>query len=273
MKSMSHIGEICTFEHKLGLILGHPIHLRAPEVADINQDSLKKAYFRRAHECHPDKAASLGVSPEVLTVKFRSLQEAYDTIRAAFESGEFERLVSERRSPFTVPAARSFTQRPMQARPTPPNTRPAGEKPRPKPSSGIFHAGSVPEQKLRFAQYLYYTKRIDWDALIGSMSWQYSKRPKLGTLGIELGYLSHAQVCAILRSRIGDEFFGSAAVRLGYLDPGKLVILVGKQRLINIPIGRFFVEQGYLNEAELSECLDAFRLHNFRVRSCSRIPV
>ena len=104
------------------------------------------------------------------------------------------------------------------------------------------------------------------------MSWQYSMRPKLGSIGIELGYLSHGDVCAILRARIGDEFFGSAAVRLGYLDPGKLVVLVGRQRLINIPIGRFFVERGYLNETELAECLNALHIHNIRVRAGSRIP-
>ena len=50
---MSHIGEICAFEQKLGLILGYPVHMRAPELASLNQDSLKKAYFSRAHECHP----------------------------------------------------------------------------------------------------------------------------------------------------------------------------------------------------------------------------
>ena len=52
--------------------------MRAPELANLNKDSLKKAYFSRAHECHPDKAASLGVEPEILTVKFRSLQDAWD---------------------------------------------------------------------------------------------------------------------------------------------------------------------------------------------------
>lgn len=256
--------------------MGHPIHLRTPEAVSLNTDALKKAYFRRAHECHPDKAASLGISPEILTVRFRSLQEAYDEIRSAFESGEFAKLVSERHSPFTVPNGRTFQPRPQSAaaRTETGTARPAAAKPetpKPRPSSGIFHAGSVPAQKLRFAQYLFYTKRIDWDALIGSMSWQYSVRPKIGSLGIELGYLSHDSVCAILRARGADEFFGDAAVRLGLLKPAQLIILVGRQRLINVPIGRFFVERGYLSEAELAECLDAHHLHNIRVRADSKI--
>ena len=107
------------------------------------------------------------------------------------------------------------------------------------------------------------------------MSWQYSKSAQSSAQSASNSDICPtADVCAILRSRIAPTNFSGMRRSQAWICsiPAKLVVLVGRQRLINIPIGRYFVERGYLNEAELAACLDALHMHNIRVRANSRIP-
>ena len=131
----------------------------------------------------------------------------------------------------------------------------------------VFHAGNVPRMKLRIAQYLYYTRRIDWDTLIKSLAWQFRARPKLGEIGVELGYLDPAQVMSILRSKRLDEAFGDAALRFGCLDRFRLSVLLGRQRLLGLSIGRYFVAHGHITEADLDDAIKALYAHNLSLHA------
>jgi hypothetical protein len=219
---------------------------------------IKKAYYHRAHELHPDKAASLGLDPEYLSDRFRTLQDAYSLILDSWDSGAFKTLTNERDE--------------MQMPPDPQKTAPKqhasyAQTRHYHQQKSVFHTGEIPCFPLRFAQYLYYTRKIDWNTLIQSLSWQFTVRPKLGELGEKLGFLTSDDVLLILRNKAFNELFGATAIRLGLLDTWKLTVLLGRQRLMNLPIGRFFLEYGYLDDEELSSSLRSFSHHNYSVKT------
>ena len=234
--------EKMTLEKHLSFVLGRKISLRNPEIRMLTPTMIKKAYYHRAHELHPDKAVGLGLSPEYLAGRFRNLQDSYTLILDSWNSGVFETLMEQQETAF-------------REKDTPTN-RPAQ-----------YHTGDIPFFPLRFAQYLYYARKIDWNTLIQSLSWQYTVRPKLGELGKSLGFLSSDDILTILKNKAYNELFGTAALRMGLLDTWKLTVLLGRQRLINLPIGRFFLEKGYLDDEELSSSLRSFSHHNYSVRT------
>jgi len=246
--------EKIALERHLSFVLGRKISLRNPEIRMLTPTMIKKAYYHRAHELHPDKAVSLGLSPEYLAGRFRTLQDSYTLILDSWNSGAFETLIEQREEP----APEKVT--PMQ-RTAYSQTHQYHQQKR------MYHTGEIPCLPLRFAQYLYYTRKIDWGTLIQSLSWQYTVRPKLGELGKSLGFLSSDDILTILKNKAYNELFGTAALRMGLLDTWKLTVLLGRQRLINLPIGRFFLEKGYLDDEELSSSLRSFSHHNYSVRT------
>lgn len=295
---MSDLQEKTLLEKNLSLVMGRPIDLRSPEIRLINSSSLKHAYYRRAHEFHPDKAASLGLDPDYLAGRFRSLQDAYSLVVESLDSGSFASLLKEsepskpswttshvpfsaaagfrtrtqthtqsqtRTQPYTQPHTQTYTQTAWKDKSEQAFRTPSA----PRPGVGMYHSGDVPSCRLRLAQYLFYTRRIDWATLIQALSWQYCNRPKVGELGIELGYMENADVLHVLGRKKMDELFGEAAVRLGRLSPQRLSILVGRQRLLNLPIGRYFVENGFIDSVSLAACLDSLYKHNFYVKTPS----
>jgi len=144
----------------------------------------------------------------------------------------------------------------------------AGARPN-RADARIFHAGRTPLVNLRIGQFLYYSGRIDLGTLIGSLAWQLGARPRLGELGIEAGYLDRGAVMDVLRMRGVGEPFGAAALRLGALDQRELSVLLGRQRLLGMSLGRYFVDRGHLDERELDAAVSALRLHNIRAAAAS----
>jgi curved DNA-binding protein CbpA len=349
----NHTREKLTLEKNLSFVMGRPVSLRSPEIGALTPANLKRAYYRRAQELHPDKAASLGLPTAYLEERFRTLTDAYSVILDSWSSGTFAILLGETDEPerpaneafgwkaqqggrqaqssdqraqsnnqtrqtnyaqsgnqFAHDQARhqantqqtnaknwrtenarsaeraggagfsraqtggtAFTGRsagnsgnanPFGTADFSQNRTQANSRPR------VYHRGDVPPYQLRFAQYLYYTRKIDWDTLIRSLSWQYRLRPKIGDLGTKLGFMGYEEINHVLRLKKSDELFGQTAVHLGVLKPYDLTVLIGRQRLLNLPIGRFFVEQGYLSETELEIALLAMTRHNGSVRLIHR---
>jgi len=258
-------------ENNLRLVLGRPVRLHSPEILLLDPKRLKREYYRRAHEFHPDKAATSGLDPEYLTLRFRSVCEAYAGVLDSLNSGAFAALVRE--APTAGKADRETRMHSDRGdgphfgkRANPGQWANPGHQ----ASARVFHSGRMPGSPLRLGQYLYYGRDIDLHTLIRSLSWQLRARPKLGDLGIQLGYLSQDDILGILRGKGGNELFGEAAVRLGLLTPAKLSVLAGRQLLLNLPIGRFYVDNGYLDESVLTSRLESLKRHNFYARTVCR---
>jgi hypothetical protein len=252
-------------ERDLSLVLGRAFRFHSADSILLDPAILKRAFRRRAHELHPDKAVARGLDPEYLSDRFRDLQEAFLRTLGGMESGAYFRMSAVSRP--SNPAHAASAAKPsgyQRDRPRPFQAADeAQNRQRPGPDVlRVFHSGTIPRMRLRIAQYLYYTRRIDWDTLIKSLAWQFHFRPKLGELGVELGYLQPAQVLDILKSKRIDETFGAAALRSGCLDQFRLSVLLGRQRLLGLPIGRYFLDNGFIGASGLEDALKALCAHN-----------
>lgn len=278
---MNCTNEALKIEKHLSLILGRTVRLQSPEALHLNPTQFKKAYYNQAQKYHPDKAASRGLDPAFMAANFRSINEAYTEILDCWNSGTFKTLIITRtnqsktpqhpredpkkqpkQSPYTQEKPHTHTHTYKKQ-----DTTRTTTKNHTKP---LYHGSEIPHIELRFAQYLYYSRRIDWKTLIDSLSWQFKTRPKFGAIGIEFGFLTYDAVLDILTKRMASELFGDTAVRLGYLNTKERFILIGRQRLFNLPIGTYFTEKRIINEQEIPSILESIRKHNYAVRASKK---
>jgi hypothetical protein len=225
-------------QRALGVVLG--VDALRLATSRLDRQTLKTAFRRQAHRLHPDKALVMGLSEQALTDRFRELKHAYDYLLALIEAQKATAYISE-------PAGPPLAQPGSDTRP------------------GLHPSGKIPRRRLRFAQYLYYARVIDWNTLFRAMRWQHRTRPCVGEIARESGLLSRDDVTHILRHKRIDERFGEAALRLGRLDHVQLLTILGHQHRLDRPIGRYFVEHGVLTPETLEHWLRRHWTHNLAV--------
>ena len=80
--------------------------------------------------------------------------------------------------------------------------------------------------------------------------------------------LTEWQVEAVLESRHTssryDVKFAEYAHEMGYLSASDLTALIGRMRMLQKPIGQFFIEAGVFDATGLAQLLTAHRRHNWR---------
>jgi hypothetical protein len=128
----------------------------------------------------------------------------------------------------------------------------------------------LPRRKLRFAEFLYYSGRITWSALVEAISWQRAQRPTFGKIAVDFGFLAPEQVAFLLDRRraaaaLGTPF-GEWAVREGSLTRFQLLVIVGQQARLQRPIGQYFVERGLLDADDIELVRARILRHNARYR-------
>lgn len=237
---------------------------------------LKRAYKRRALETHPDRAHALGRSEAELTREFALVAAAYQLLIEAPDL----RPPPARRS---GPAPRRRESPPPGPGPAPPSTRPpSAARPRraepraraepgrgaaPKARAAKGAAGvPVPARRLRLGEFLYYSRRVPFEALIEAIAWQRQQRPRVGRIAVECGYLTDDQVLDVLerRRQAGalDVPFAEYAARVGLLTPFARLAVLARQGKLQRRIGRYFVERGWLTEKELALARAEVAKHN-----------
>ncbi|MFW5850220.1 MAG: hypothetical protein ACOCXN_10685 [Spirochaetota bacterium] len=255
-------------------------------LATLSQRELAARFRARALDLHPDRASATGRSPEILERAFKRLHGAYRVLSRLLEDEPLRRHVLDRaRSAAGTRAAADGSAEgglwtPDQARRAGQGTsrtraggfawtdRTAGaaEPGTDQPGAGVYYSGRVPETELRFVQFLYYHRVIDWRTMIDAITWQYRVRPKMGEIGRAYEFMSFEGVTKVLRASPQGELFGSTALRLGLLDRRQLQVVLGKQYRLNYPIGRYFVEKGILSRPEIDHLLVQHRRHNLKYR-------
>lgn len=247
-------------------------------LATLTQRELAARFRSRALEMHPDRAGALGVPVDRLERAFKQLHGAYRVLSRLVEDEQLRlRLITAARAD----AARDYTERVVQpaasraaaaqrSRDASRDRRTsAGADARPddaEQGEGRFYTGRVPETELRFAQFLYYNRVINWKTMIDAITWQYRVRPKVGEIGRAYKFLSFDSVTRVLRVSPRGELFGSTAMRLGLLDRRQLLVVLGKQHQLNYPIGRYFLENDILSRPEIDHLLVQNRRHNLKYR-------
>ena len=232
-------------------------------LATLSQDEVAVWFRKRALELHPDRASTLGIPPDRLEKAFKRLHGAYRLLSRLLEDEALRsRLIRADGAASGRGASGLWTPREPEPRERHRHEEPA----RDESDVRRFYRGRVPESELRFAQFLYYNRVIDWRTMIDALTWQHRVRPKVGEIGRSYRFLDFKAVSRILRVSPRGELFGSTAMKLGVLDRRQLYVMLGKQHQLNYPIGRYFLEQDILSKPEIDHLLVQHRRHNSRFR-------
>ncbi len=198
----------------------------------LDDKHLDETFRKRALATHPDRAFTLGLDESECVAQFREAKEAYSRIRNFVE----------RRSALYGPG------NPVRI-------------PREGPDNRYWR-GQIPGRKLLFGQFLYYSGRISSRELVDAVLWQWFQRPVFGKIACMWGYLESDQVESLLCGMEMNERIGEAALRSGCLTPFKCNAVLGLQRMIQRPIGRYFVEKNIITSDQMQGSLRRFRDHN-----------
>jgi hypothetical protein len=126
----------------------------------------------------------------------------------------------------------------------------------------------LPRRRIRLAEFLYYSGRISWAAMVEAISWQRQQRPAVGRIAVEFGFLTPVEVMEVIerrrRASASDVPFGEFALRIGMITQFERLAMVGRQTRLQRPIGQFFVERGLIVEPEFEELRRQIVRHNLR---------
>jgi hypothetical protein len=234
------------------MIFGPNIRITPEFLYCLQPGGLKSAYRKRALETHPDRARALGQYERELQTRFRKVQEAYELLSVFLES-------NSRRIRTQPAGARPRRQRPAAAGQ---RTRRARARP------DHFYRGALPRRSLRLGQFLYYSGRVSWRALIEAIVWQRRQRPRIGQIAVDYGILAPGDIARILSVKDLHERFGECALRIGCITRFEQSALLGRQKMLQQRIGEYFIGRRLLSARELERLICQQRHHNSRaVRS------
>ena len=149
-----------------------------------------------------------------------------------------------------------------------PDPAPAASPPPAADWRHVVKPRPMPRRRVRLAEYLYYSGRISWAAMIEAIAWQRRQRPAVGRIAVDFGFLTPLEVIDVIarRQRAGahDVPFGEFALRLGMITPFERLAMVGRQVRLQRPIGQYFVERGLVDEQEFEDLRRQIVRHNLR---------
>ena len=128
--------------------------------------------------------------------------------------------------------------------------------------SNSYFTGIVPKRELLIGQFLYYSGLISWNTLTQAIVWQRSKRPIIGKIAQDWGILSAEEIQRILKERSYKDQFGEYALHNGYITNFQHLAIVGKQKQMQPPIGRYFIQQGLLRNYDIKKMTESLKIHN-----------
>lgn len=226
-----------------GPVAGAPIDI----LSYLNPMALKTAYRKKAFETHPDRSLIIGEMEGKMTERFVELTLAYETMQSALKGfrpngeGYDDRLQRKCRER----TVNTFNRNDV---------------------GNFFYNGRLPKRKLLIGQFLYYSGMISWKRLIEAISWQKMQRPQIGQIALKWGILSEDDIRAILKQRSlernFDKRFGEYAWFKGYITSFELLALLGKQRMLQRPIGEYFVEKGIIPAGNMDRIIEKLQVHN-----------
>jgi len=228
------------------LLFSPDTELSLDYVSSIDVATLKAAYRNKVFENHPDRARLLETSEQVLSERFRQIDDAYKKLYT---------YISDRAIKI-IPARKETTR----------DWRP---KKQTRKNTGEFHESwnrHLPGSELLFGQFLFYSHIISINTLLDAILWQRQQRPSFGELAAASGLLSPEDTNTIIRMRRHGEKFGECALRLGLINSFQFRHIIGKQQSIQEKIGAYFIEKKIVSHKELEALLKRNRAHNKIIR-------
>jgi hypothetical protein len=248
----------------------------------LQLSGIKSAYRKKALETHPDRLARVPSLTEKNDL-FMAVQQAYESLIS---------FIDARKKGYILQADTGNSHS-RQYQGTPPQPRPAQnskkEPPRSAPSfngnarpkaasrparqhaavqrSGSLHTGPIPDRKLLFGHYLYYSGLVNWQTIIKALVWQRTRRPRIGEIGCRFGWLTTNDIYHILKKRSLTDSFGQSAVQQGYLTVDQLRLIVFQQKRLQKKFGEYFVAHNILTKNQVDLLVQQFRNHNYAAGS------
>ena len=211
----------------------------------LQPSGISNAFRRRALETHPDRFAMMD---EESRRKGAELFIEADRARS--------RLLSFcRERDGRMLASRHRRKRPVQG------------SDRKQTSPVKLYSGSIPQRRLRFGEFLYYSGIITWHAFVKAIVWQRRQRPRFGDIARRWRYLSEQDIRGIITRKRFSEPIGEAAVRIRFLSQFQVNTILFHQMFSQRPIGEYFVENGFLTKDRVDELLAGLKQHNARFSS------
>ena len=214
-------------------------------IKQINPNRIKEQYRKKAKLTHPDRAYLLGVDEKELNIEFKKLNDAYR---------------------FLISCLNEDMKPDIQNNPFREQNRDKKENSK-QDYWNYYYNGVIPKRKLRFLEFLYYKRIINWKTLIGALVWQYKERPRFGEIAVELNYIANEDILSIIKNMKFREKFGDAALRLKYINNLQHNLILMRQKRYNLPIGQFFVKKHIFNEALLNKYLEFHKEHNIQYQN------
>ncbi|MCG8572182.1 MAG: hypothetical protein MJB14_18780 [Spirochaetes bacterium] len=203
----------------------------------ISIELLKKLYRKKIMFFHPDRSQLTGLDEDYLSNQFKRYTDAFQYLLKYCEKPTFTKVTK-------TPPAYSKKQK----------------------NETFYYHGEVPNIILRLAEYLFYRGIIHWQELIEALCWQTRNRPRLGQIGIDLGYFTPDKVKMLMEECYYKEKIGTAAVRLNFIDNYQLFVLLGRQKQMDLPIGRYFTMTKKINESRLNHYNQQLQEHNRQMK-------
>lgn len=221
----------------------------------LQPEGIKSAYRSRARECHPD--AYPGDEDIVQrTELFRRSVEAYQILIGYVKNRS---LPSVTGTPSPRKPSRPVHHPPRRYHPV--------RELRPRIPGERYYDGPMPPLELKLGLFLYFRGVVSYQTVVRALLWQRDMRPSLGELACSWGWLTPDLVEYVISAVHIPGPFGNRVVKLGLLDEHRLKVLLFHQRSLQKPIGRYFVEERYIDERQLLRLMRERIAHNADVRA------
>jgi hypothetical protein len=207
--------------------------------------ALKSAFRKKALETHPDRSTVTGKNEDEMKISFVKTVLAYQTLMTALNDIRQERKPAGCKTEMERHEFKTVCR---------------------SDAGDLYYKGMIPKRKLMIGQFLYYSGIISWKKLIEAITWQRMQRPQIGRIAMKWGMLTEQDVLLILKERNlerkFDKRFGEYARIKGYISTYELFALLGKQRMLNRPIGEYFIRNKIIPASDMERLVEKLKVHN-----------
>jgi hypothetical protein len=263
------------------LIFGRNLKVTREFLNYLQLSGIKKAYRKKALEFHPDLTCSENqLIQQNRTARFIDVHQAYEILinylkerekGICHQAGTVQGLYKkDQKQPHAQAYKSPRNQKAKQKRTNQFHYRAPGSRKKPinhiPVDPATLYKGPIPDCSLLFGRYLYYSGIINLQIIGQALVWQRSQRPRLGEIGIRLGWLSMNDTHRVLKYRRGSQLFGESALNLGLLNMQQLKHMIVQQKKLHKRFGQYFVAKNYWDLGTLEDFIMLHRNHNARAQ-------